>query len=156
MLMYSHGYSSARSEAQPGANRLASYGYIIVAPDFPLTNLSFNASTLPALNASIGAPGADPSHDGVGCGAVAGMLSMTGADFTRRSGPRTTSFHRVNPHNPHVREINTSTGSSIRWRIRTRRSAAQRRSSRHTSPTHPSPGRTAAVTYLPKCLESLR
>ncbi len=42
MLMYSHGYSSGRGEAGPVANRAASYGYIIVAPDFPLTNLLAN------------------------------------------------------------------------------------------------------------------
>jgi dienelactone hydrolase len=39
MLMYSHGYSSTRDEGSPVAKRAASYGYIVVAPDFPLTNL---------------------------------------------------------------------------------------------------------------------
>jgi dienelactone hydrolase len=42
MLMYSHGYSSGRDEASPVAKRAASYGYIVVAPDFPLTNLLAN------------------------------------------------------------------------------------------------------------------
>jgi dienelactone hydrolase len=44
MLMYSHGYSSNRGEATRVANRLASYGYIIVSPDFPLTNIQSNNS----------------------------------------------------------------------------------------------------------------
>ena len=39
LLMYSHGYSSTRGEAAPLASRAASYGYVVVAPDFPLTNL---------------------------------------------------------------------------------------------------------------------
>ena len=42
MLMYSHGYSSNRGEAARVANRLASYGYIVVAPDFPLSNIGAN------------------------------------------------------------------------------------------------------------------
>lgn len=42
MLMYSHGYSSSRDEATRVANRATSYGYIVVAPDFPLTNLQAN------------------------------------------------------------------------------------------------------------------
>jgi dipeptidyl aminopeptidase/acylaminoacyl peptidase len=40
--MYSHGYSSNRGEASRGAKRLASYGYIVVAPDFPLSNIGAN------------------------------------------------------------------------------------------------------------------
>jgi dienelactone hydrolase len=39
MLMYSHGYSSNRGEAARVGKRLASYGYIVVAADFPLSNL---------------------------------------------------------------------------------------------------------------------
>lgn len=39
MLMYSHGYSSSRAEAVPAATHAASYGYIVVVPEFPLTNL---------------------------------------------------------------------------------------------------------------------
>ena len=42
LLMYSHGYSSTRGEAEPVAKQLASYGYIVVAPDFPLTNMLAN------------------------------------------------------------------------------------------------------------------
>ena len=38
MLMYSHGYGSNRNEANHLANRAASYGYIVVAVDFPFTN----------------------------------------------------------------------------------------------------------------------
>lgn len=40
MLMYSHGYSSSRDEATPIANQAASYGYIVVVPEFPLTNIA--------------------------------------------------------------------------------------------------------------------
>lgn len=39
MIMYSHGFSSNRSEGKHVAERAASYGYVVVAPDFPLTNL---------------------------------------------------------------------------------------------------------------------
>lgn len=39
MLMYSHGYSSSRDEATPVATQAASYGYIVVVPEFPLTNI---------------------------------------------------------------------------------------------------------------------
>lgn len=42
LLMYSHGYSSNRDEATTVANRAASYGYVVVAPDFPLSNLLAN------------------------------------------------------------------------------------------------------------------
>ncbi|MET0340737.1 MAG: CocE/NonD family hydrolase [Polyangiales bacterium] len=39
MLMYSHGFSSSKAEAQRVAERAASHGYVVVAPDFPQTNL---------------------------------------------------------------------------------------------------------------------
>lgn len=42
LLMYSHGYSSTRNEAVPVANHAASHGYVVVAPDFPLTNMLAN------------------------------------------------------------------------------------------------------------------
>jgi dienelactone hydrolase len=42
LLMYSHGYSSTRNEAAPVANHAASHGYVVVAPDFPLTNMLAN------------------------------------------------------------------------------------------------------------------
>jgi dienelactone hydrolase len=42
LVMYSHGYSSGRNEAQTVASRLASYGYVVVAPDFPLSNMLAN------------------------------------------------------------------------------------------------------------------
>jgi dienelactone hydrolase len=56
MLMYSHGYSSARSEATRAAQRLASYGYIVVAPDFPLTSMGANGGT-PDVNDAANQPG---------------------------------------------------------------------------------------------------
>ena len=39
LVMYSHGFASFRTEGGTLARHLASYGYIVVAPDFPLTNL---------------------------------------------------------------------------------------------------------------------
>ncbi|MET0341539.1 MAG: CocE/NonD family hydrolase [Polyangiales bacterium] len=42
LLMYSHGYSSSRNEGNLVAKRAASHGYVVVAPDFPLTNLGAN------------------------------------------------------------------------------------------------------------------
>lgn len=56
MLMYSHGYSSSRSEATATANRAASYGYIVVAPDFPLTNLLAN-NAAPDVDDVVNQPG---------------------------------------------------------------------------------------------------
>ena len=42
LLMYSHGFSSSRGEAAPVGEHAASHGYIVVAPDFPLSNLLAN------------------------------------------------------------------------------------------------------------------
>jgi dienelactone hydrolase len=56
MLMYSHGYSSNRGEGSRVANRLASYGYIVVAPDFPLTNIQSNNSQ-PDIDDAANQPG---------------------------------------------------------------------------------------------------
>jgi dienelactone hydrolase len=42
LLMYSHGYSSSREAGAAIASHAASYGYIVVAPDFPLTNMLAN------------------------------------------------------------------------------------------------------------------
>jgi dienelactone hydrolase len=42
MLMYSHGFSSTRSEASAIGTLAASHGYVVVAPDFPLSNLLAN------------------------------------------------------------------------------------------------------------------
>lgn len=42
LIMYSHGFSSTRGEAESIGTRAASYGYIVVAPDFPLSNLLAN------------------------------------------------------------------------------------------------------------------
>jgi dienelactone hydrolase len=55
MLMYSHGYSSNRGEASRAAKRLASYGYIVVAPDFPLSNIGANGG--PVLVDAANQPG---------------------------------------------------------------------------------------------------
>jgi dienelactone hydrolase len=55
-LMYSHGYSSARSEGTRAAQRLAARGYIVVAPDFPLTNMFANGSS-PDVNDAANQPG---------------------------------------------------------------------------------------------------
>ena len=55
MLMYSHGYSSNRGEAARVATRLASYGYIVVAADFPLSNIG--ASGGPDLIDAANQPG---------------------------------------------------------------------------------------------------
>lgn len=51
MLMYSHGYSSSRDEAGPVAQQLASYGYIVVVPEFPLTNILANGSAPDVMDA---------------------------------------------------------------------------------------------------------
>jgi dienelactone hydrolase len=56
LLMYSHGYSSSRSEAVPVATRATSYGYIVVAPEFPLTNLLANGGS-PDVNDAANQPG---------------------------------------------------------------------------------------------------
>lgn len=74
LLMYSHGYSSARTEATATATRAASYGYVVVAPDFPLTSLTANDGS-PDVNDAVNQPGdvsflidrvlalaADPEH----------------------------------------------------------------------------------------------
>lgn len=42
MLMYSHGFASTRGEASALGNRAASHGYIVVAADFPLSNMFAN------------------------------------------------------------------------------------------------------------------
>ena len=39
LLVYSHGFSSSRQEAESLAAYLASHGYIVIAPTYPLTNL---------------------------------------------------------------------------------------------------------------------
>lgn len=38
LVVYSHGFTSSRDEAAPLALHLASHGYVVVAPDFPLSN----------------------------------------------------------------------------------------------------------------------
>lgn len=38
LVVYSHGFISSRDEAEPLARHLASHGYVVVAPDFPLSN----------------------------------------------------------------------------------------------------------------------
>jgi len=40
MILYSHGFSSSKDEATPYAEHLASHGFIVVAPDFPLSNMT--------------------------------------------------------------------------------------------------------------------
>lgn len=40
LLVYSHGFSSSRREGAYLAEQLASLGYVVIAPEFPLTNLS--------------------------------------------------------------------------------------------------------------------
>jgi dienelactone hydrolase len=39
LVMYSHGYSSSKDEVKSLATHLASHGFIVVAPSFPLTNM---------------------------------------------------------------------------------------------------------------------
>jgi len=39
LIMYSHGFASFRTEGGTLARHLASHGYIVASPDFPLTNL---------------------------------------------------------------------------------------------------------------------
>ena len=83
LLMYSHGYSSTRSEGAPVANHAASHGYIVVAPDFPLTNMLANDAA-PDIEDTANQPGdvsflidrvlalsKDPSH------ALAGAVDET-------------------------------------------------------------------------------
>jgi predicted dienelactone hydrolase len=45
LLMYSHGYSSSRNEGVPVATRATSYGYMVVVPEFPLTNILANGGS---------------------------------------------------------------------------------------------------------------
>ena len=56
MLMHSHGYSSGRWEAEPIAKRIVTYGYIVVVPEFPLTNISSNNGK-PDVNDAANQPG---------------------------------------------------------------------------------------------------
>ena len=56
LLMYSHGFSSSRSEAGPVGEHAASHGFIVVAPDFPLSNLLANN----------GAPDGSDAHNQAG------------------------------------------------------------------------------------------
>jgi dienelactone hydrolase len=39
LIIYSHGYSSSKEEAKSVAEHLASHGYIVAAPSFPLSNM---------------------------------------------------------------------------------------------------------------------
>lgn len=39
LLVYSHGFSSSRQESESLAEYMASHGYIVIAPTFPLTNM---------------------------------------------------------------------------------------------------------------------
>ena len=39
LVMYSHGFTSSHTEGSYLADHLASYGYIVVAPDFPLSHI---------------------------------------------------------------------------------------------------------------------
>lgn len=55
MLMYSHGFSSNRDEGALVAKQAASHGYIVVAPNFPLTNTY--ASDGPDITDSVNQPG---------------------------------------------------------------------------------------------------
>lgn len=43
VLMYSHGYSSSRDESNRVGHHAATHGFIVVAPDFPLTNIGANS-----------------------------------------------------------------------------------------------------------------
>lgn len=56
LLMYSHGYSSSRDEARAFATRAASYGYVVVAPNFPLTSTLANGGA-PDVNDAANQPG---------------------------------------------------------------------------------------------------
>jgi dienelactone hydrolase len=56
LLMYSHGYSSTRNEGAPVATHAASHGYIVVAPDFPLTNMGANDGA-PDIEDTVNQPG---------------------------------------------------------------------------------------------------
>src|ERR1051325_11457645 len=40
LVAHSHGFSSVRTEPAYLARHLASYGYIVISPDFPLTNIN--------------------------------------------------------------------------------------------------------------------
>jgi predicted dienelactone hydrolase len=70
LVVYSHGFLSTRSEATPLAEHLASHGYLVVAPDFPLS--SAGAPGGPTLRDVASQPGdlrflvdrlLDPPHD---------------------------------------------------------------------------------------------
>ena len=55
LVVYSHGFMSTRAEAERYATHLASYGSVVVAADYPLTN--FRAPGGPSLADAVNQPG---------------------------------------------------------------------------------------------------
>jgi predicted dienelactone hydrolase len=55
LVVYSHGFMSTRSEAEPTAEDLASHGFVVIAADFPLT--SFHAPGGPIRADAVNQPG---------------------------------------------------------------------------------------------------
>ena len=55
LVVYSHGFMSMRSEAERTAEHLASYGFVVIAADYPLTN--FHAPGGPQLGDAVNQPG---------------------------------------------------------------------------------------------------
>ena len=54
-VVYSHGFMSMRSEAERNAEHLASYGFVVIAADYPLTN--FHAPGGPIFADAVNQPG---------------------------------------------------------------------------------------------------
>lgn len=55
LIMYSHGFMGTRTSEASSAVHLASHGYVVASPDFPLTN--FNAPGGPTVNDVVNQPG---------------------------------------------------------------------------------------------------
>ena len=55
LVVYSHGFMSTRSEAERNAEHLASYGFVVIAADYPLSN--FHAPGGPIVTDAVNQPG---------------------------------------------------------------------------------------------------
>jgi dienelactone hydrolase len=55
LVVYSHGFMSMRSEAERNAEHLASYGFVVIAADYPLSN--FHAPGGPTITDAVNQPG---------------------------------------------------------------------------------------------------
>jgi dienelactone hydrolase len=55
LVVYSHGFMSTRNEAERNAEHLASYGFVVIAADYPLSN--FHAPGGPVITDAVNQPG---------------------------------------------------------------------------------------------------